>query len=261
MFFEKSHPSKPWVGGSNPSWITRTKPVPVRFLPHGDCFVIIRFIVPNQTSFNWILIAQTKGTVFDMPVELIPAFLFYCLVSSITPGPANLCSLAAALNFGKKQALIQWKGLFTGFTIISLCSVFATYFIGSIIGEYVTFLSYIGAVYILWLAWHIWKSGDPSEAAARKRCNFYTGLFVNLTNVKIMIYCLTALSAYVLPYRQDFFSLLTVGLLLPFTGPIANLVWLFAGAFLKKFFSQYRRPLNAVMALSLVFCSYSMVTH
>ena len=196
-----------------------------------------------------------------MPVELIPAFLFYCLVSSITPGPANLCSMAAALNFGKKQALIQWRGLFTGFTIISLCSVFATYFIGAVIGEYVTFLSYVGAAYILWLAWHIWKSGDPSEAAARDRCNFYTGLFVNLTNVKIMIYCLTALSAYVLPYRQDFISLLVVGLLLPFTGPLANLVWLFAGVGLKTFFSQYRHPLNALMALSLVFCAYSMVTH
>jgi cysteine/O-acetylserine efflux protein len=198
--------------------------------------------------------------VSDMPVELIPAFLFYCLVSSITPGPANLCSLASALNFGKKQALIQWRGLFTGFTIVSLCSVFTTYFIGTVIGEYVSFLSYIGAVYILWLAWNIWKSGGPSDAVARKRCNFYTGLFVNLTNVKIMIYCLTALSAYVLPYRQDFFSLLAVGLFLPFTGPIANLVRLFAGAVLKTFFSRYRRNLNTVMALSLVFCAYSMVT-
>ena len=194
-----------------------------------------------------------------MPVELIPAFLFYCLVSSITPGPANLCSLASALNFGKKQALVQWRGLFTGFTIISLTSVFVAYFIGTAIGEYVKYLSYLGAAYILWLAWHIWQSGDPSEVSAREHCNFFTGLFVNLTDVKIMIYCLTALSAYVLPYRQDFISLLVIGVFLPFTGPIANLVWLFAGVALKKFFSRYRRPINAAMALSLVFCAYSMV--
>ena len=153
------------------------------------------------------------------------------------------------------------RGLFTGFAIISLCAVFITYFIGAAIGSYVTYLSYVGAVYILWLAWHIWNSGDPSEAEARERCNLFTGLFVQLTNVKIMVYCLTALSAYVLPYRQDFFSLLTVGLFLPFTGPIANLVWLFAGAALKQFFSQYRRPLNVLMALSLVFCAYSMIAH
>ncbi|MBP5736246.1 MAG: LysE family transporter [Acidaminococcaceae bacterium] len=194
-----------------------------------------------------------------MPVELIPAFLFYCLVGSITPGPANLCSLASALNFGKKQALVQWRGLFTGFTIVSLCAVFVTYFVGAAMGTYVKYLSYVGAAYILWLAWHIWKSGDPSEVNARERCNFFTGLLVQLTNVKIMIYCLTALSAYVLPYKQDFLSLLIVGLLLPFTGPVANLVWLFSGVALQKFFFRYRRPLNAVMALSLVFCAYSMI--
>ena len=196
-----------------------------------------------------------------MPVELIPAFLFYCLVTTITPGPANLCSLVSALNFGKKQALIQWRGLFAGFTIVSLCSVFITYFIGTAIGSYVRYLAYVGAVYIIWLAWHIWKSGDPSEANAQEHCNFYTGLLVQLTNVKVMLYCMTALSAYILPYRQDFISLLIVGLLLPFTGPMANLVWLFAGVGLKKFFSRYRRPLNAVMALSLLFCAYSMVMH
>ena len=147
-----------------------------------------------------------------MPVELISAFLFYCLVTSITPGPANLCSLASALNFGKKQALIQWRGLFTGFVLVSLCSVFITYFIGTAIGSYVRYLAYVGAAYIIWLAWHIWKSGDPSEVNAQEHCNFFTGLFVQLTNVKVMIYCMTALSAYVLPYRQDFLSLLVVGL-------------------------------------------------
>ena len=26
IFFEKSHPSKPWVGSSNPSWITKNIP-------------------------------------------------------------------------------------------------------------------------------------------------------------------------------------------------------------------------------------------
>jgi len=203
-----------------------------------------------------MLCLKGGGTV---PLELIPAFLFYCLVASITPGPANLCSLASALNFGKKQALIQWRGLFAGFTIVSLCAVFTTYFIGAAIGEYVKYLSFVGAVYILWLAWNIWKSGDPSEVRAQERCNFFTGLFVQLTNVKIMVYCLTALSAYVLPYRQDFLSLLMVGLFMPFTGPVANLFWLFAGVGLKRFFSRYRRILNGIMALSLVFCAYSMV--
>ncbi len=46
---------------------------------------------------------------------------------------------------------------------------------------------------------------------------------------------------------------------LPFTGPIANLLWLFAGASLKRFFEHYQKPVNVVMALSLAFCAVSIV--
>lgn len=180
-------------------------------------------------------------------------------MSSITPGPANLCSLSAALNYGRERALIQWRGLFTGFAIISLCSVFVTYFVGAALGEYVKYLAYVGAAYILWLAWQIFTATDAKKSDAAKRCNFYTGLFVNLTNVKIIIYCLTALSAYVLPYSQNFLTLLAVGIFLPFTGPICNLAWLFAGVSLQKIFKRHRRIINAAMSISLIFCALSLI--
>lgn len=194
-----------------------------------------------------------------MPSYIIPSFLFFCFVSSITPGPANLCSLSASLNYGKERALIQWRGLFVGFFIISMLAVFTTYFVGEVLGEYVKYLSYIGATYILWLAWQIFNADNAKGSEARKYCNFYTGLLVNLTNVKVIIYCLTALSAYVLPYSQNFSSLLMVGLFLPFTGPICNLTWLFSGVYLQKIFRRHRKPINAAMALSLVFCALSLV--
>ena len=38
-----------------------------------------------------------------MPVSQIPAFLVYCYIGAITPGPANLCSLSAALRLGQFQ--------------------------------------------------------------------------------------------------------------------------------------------------------------
>ena len=70
------------------------------------------------------------------------------------------------------------------------------------------YLSWIGAAYLCWMAWHTLKSagigsGESSErsegageqsdngeaadeAAAAKNCNFMTGLLVNLTNVKVI---------------------------------------------------------------------------
>ena len=56
-----------------------------------------------------------------MPVALIPSFLFYCYINGITPGPANLCSLSASLNAGKKVALRQWWGSRKVYLIFCLC--------------------------------------------------------------------------------------------------------------------------------------------
>ena len=196
-----------------------------------------------------------------MPVSLIPSFLLYCYVGAITPGPANLCSLSAALRYGKGPALKQWRGLFVGFFLVSMASVLATWLLGAAMSQYVGVLSWVGAAYILWMAWHMLRSsGVQADQDPAAPC-FRNGLLVQLTNVKIMVFCLAALGSYVLPYTRSFWVLLAVGLFLPFTGPMANLVWLFAGASLQKLFVNHRRTVDIVMAISLALCAVSLVWH
>ena len=194
-----------------------------------------------------------------MPVSLIPSFLIYCFVGAITPGPANLCSLGAALRYGRGPALRQWRGLFCGFFLDSMGAVAVTWLLGAALDRYVGALSWIGAAYLLWMAWHMLRPGgaDPDRDPAAP--TFLTGLLVNLTNVKVIIFCIAALSGYVLPYNSSIWALLAVGLFLPFTGPVCNLVWLFAGASLQKLFARHRRTVDAAMALSLALCAASLV--
>ena len=194
-----------------------------------------------------------------MPVSIIPSFLIYAYIGAITPGPANLCSLASALRYGRKAALQQWKGIFFGFFVVSMCSVAVTYLLGTALNEYVSYLSWIGAAYILWMAWHMLRSSGIETDENPDRPTFRRGLFVQLTNVKIMVYCLTAMSSYVLPYTDSFWRLLGVGLFMTFTGPIGNLIWLFAGASLQKLFSKYSKIINVILALSLAACAVSLL--
>ena len=77
---------------------------------------------------------------------MLPSFLLYCYVGAITPGPANLCSLSAALRYGRGPALRQWRGLFTGFFLVSVASVLATWLLGTALNQYVGMLSWLGAV-------------------------------------------------------------------------------------------------------------------
>lgn len=194
-----------------------------------------------------------------MPTSMIPSFLIYCYIGAITPGPANLCSLSAALRYGRGPALRQWRGLFTGFFTISMLSVIATYFLGTVLNQYVGVLAWVGAAYILWLAWHMLTSAGIELSESRNQPCFRTGFLLQLTNVKIIVFCMTALSSFVLPYTGSFRALLAVGLFLPFTGPIANLVWLFAGVSMQKLFSNHRKAVDIVMAVSLALCAVSLV--
>ena len=196
-----------------------------------------------------------------MPKELIPSFLFYCFVNGITPGPANLSSLSASMNYGKRRALNQWRGLFTGFLVDAMLAAAFCVLLGQAVGEHIRFLTYIGAAYIVWLAVHIFLSREDSSEADDKNCNFWTGLLVQLTNAKVILFCVTALSSYVRVYTDSIPALFLTACFLPFTGPVCNLAWLFAGASLRTVFLRHRRLINTVMAASLLLCAANLVLH
>ncbi len=194
-----------------------------------------------------------------MPAELLPSFLFYCFVSSITPGPANLCSLSAAVRYGRRPALVQWRGMFTGFFLVSMAAAVFVYLLGTALGEYAKALSWAGAAYILYLALQMLRSaGAEAEQDPARPC-FRTGLLIQLTNVKVMIYCVTALGSYVLPYAASLPALGAASLFLSCTGPAANLVWLFTGAALQRFFADHRAAVDRGMAAALALCAAGLV--
>ena len=193
-----------------------------------------------------------------IPSELVPSLILYCFVSAITPGPANLCSLASAVKYGRRQALKQWRGIFIGFGIVAFAASLAVWFLGTVLHQWLDILSLIGAGYILWLAWQI-KRSSGGRAEAKPHCNFLTGLLVQLTNPKVMIFCVTALTTYVLPYTDNYGQLLLIAMLLPFTGPMGNLVWLFSGSVLQRFYQSHQQAINNVMAALLVICAISII--
>ena len=195
----------------------------------------------------------------DVPLSVFVSLVFFVFISGITPGPANLTTLAAALNYGKQRALTQWRGILAGFAFDSLVAAALVWTVGTAMEGVVPYLSWIGAAYILYLAWHIWRSDESTESEAGKTCSFRTGFLLQTTNVKVIVTCLTAQVSYVLPYAETFWPVLAVALFLPCVGPSCNLVWLFAGVKLRALFARRRKLINGLMALSLIFCAASIV--
>ena len=189
-----------------------------------------------------------------MPIALLPSLLLAIIVVGYTPGPANLYSLACCLKYGRRKALKMWWGLCTGFCIDLVIMVFLTHLLGEVMGHYVIYLKYFGVAYILWLAWKMLRYQGVDNAEA-KDCTFTSGLIMQLTNAKMLLFELTVFTTYVLPYSDRFIHLFLVAPLLLLAGPGANFAWLYAGAYLRRFLHKYRQQVDIIMALLLVGCA------
>ncbi len=148
----------------------------------------------------------------------------------------------------------MWLGLLVGFSIAVVVLAVLTHYIGEAMGQYVKYVKYLGAAYILYLAWKTYSSSGKTQNKSRD-CTFLSGMVVQLTNAKILLFDLMVFSTFVLPHSEKLPDLLSVAPFIALAGPGANLVWLLLGGFLHKFFSHHQRKMEITMALCLVFCA------
>lgn len=192
-----------------------------------------------------------------MPIEQLPALLLAILAVGYTPGPANIYAMSCSLRYGCRASMRMWCGLLCGFLTAALLAAAAAHIAGMAFREYVPYLRYLAAAYIIYLAWKTYRAGISSEGDTQP--TFASGFVVQLTNAKIILFDLSCYSAFVLPYSQRFLDLLPVTALLILAGPGANLVWLLAGGAIKPFVYRYAKTVSAVMAVALLLCAVMMV--
>lgn len=189
-----------------------------------------------------------------MPIDHLPSLLALVLAIGYTPGPANIFSLMCSMRHGRRKALKMWLGLFAGFSVAVVVLAVLTHFIGEAMGQYVKYVKYVGAAYILYLAWKTYSSSGKPQGQSRD-CSFLSGMVVQLTNAKILLFDLMVFSSFVLPYSEKLSDLLAVAPFIAIAGPGANLVWLLMGGFLHRLFSRHQRKMEIAMALCLVACA------
>lgn len=182
------------------------------------------------------------------------ALLLQIIIVGFTPGPANIFALTTAIRFGRRKALKVWAGLFTGACIAVLLMALLTHFIGEALGDYVKYLKYLGALYIIYLAYKIYKSHDDRDNQ-KGDCTFLSGMIMQLTNAKILLFEISTFSTFVLPYSNSFTSMLPVAVTLLIAGPGANFFWLMAGSFLSDLYYSHYKQINIGSAIALVLCA------
>lgn len=189
----------------------------------------------------------------------LSAFLSYVFISTFTPGPNNIMSMTNATKFGFKKSLPFNLGVFIGFFIIMLLCSFLSVTLFSLIPSIKPFMTFIGAAYILWLAFKIYNSKTHKTNDDDKHVmSIWTAVVLQFVNVKVILYVFTILSTFIVPYYQSWYSLVIFSAFLAFIGFVSTCCWSLFGSVFQKIFTEHEKLVNIVMALLLVYCAVSL---
>ena len=185
-------------------------------------------------------------------------FLIYCFITAYTPGANNLLSMSNAIRLGFRRSVRFNLGILAGFAIVmSVCTVFsATLY--SYLPKVKIVMQILGAAYMLYLAWKVWKSSSELSTSGDQEASFLSGMVLQFVNPKIYIYAITAMSLYILPVYHSSAALIGFTVILSLLGASGSFVWALFGAVFCKFFSKHAKSVNVIMALLLIYCAISL---
>ncbi len=125
--------------------------------------------------------------------ENLISFALATVALAISPGPDNMYVLTQSLANGAKSGLATTAGLISGCIVHTTLLAFGVSALLTASQPIYFSIKILGAVYLLYLAFQVWKS-DASisvRATASKKSHaqlFQQGVVMNLLNPKVMIF-------------------------------------------------------------------------
>ncbi|MDR7379582.1 threonine/homoserine/homoserine lactone efflux protein [Rhodoferax ferrireducens] len=188
-----------------------------------------------------------------MSTQLFFALTLFAFVSSVTPGPNNLMLLASGVNHGFRATLPHMVGISVGVFILLTSVGMGLGLLLEQIPQLYLVLKWLGAAYLLYLAWGVATAGAPKDAEAKRPISFWGAAGFQWVNPKAWVMAVGAFSSY-LPAHSG--SALVLGTAILFA--VVNLptisLWALFGSRLRHWLRipHYRRIFNGLMAVLLV---------
>ena len=141
-----------------------------------------------------------------LSTETISAFFLASTLLAIAPGPDNVFVLTQSALHGKASGLVVVFGLCTGLLVHTGAVAFGVAVLFQASALAFTLLKVIGAGYLLYLAWqifrvspeHIHMNNNPQRSLATL---YRRGIIMNVTNPKVSIFFLAFLPQFADPGR------------------------------------------------------------
>jgi threonine/homoserine/homoserine lactone efflux protein len=189
-----------------------------------------------------------------MTPEQAVAFLLFAVAAAGTPGPSNLLLTATGAQVGVLRGLPCLLGVTVGMGVMMFLVAFG---LGRVVLASPTALralNWIGAAFLLWLAWKIATTGRRDAAAGRKPVGFIGAAAFQWVNPKSWLVCASAAGAYLTAGSGSALAQASAfGALFVLASLPCCFVWLAFGATAQRFLrtERARRTFNVAMAVLL----------
>jgi cysteine/O-acetylserine efflux protein len=188
------------------------------------------------------------------------SLISYVLISTFTPGPSNISSASMAVIHGYKKTINYQMGLAVGvFFLMILSGLFSTMLL-AIFPSLEPIMQYIGAGYILYLAFGILKASYSFNEENTKPLGMASGLMLQILNPKLIVYAFTLFSAFLTPITTNIALLVFMAILLAGTSFCATSVWALFGTAIQSYLHNPRMKtvVNIILSLSLAYTALSL---
>ncbi|HAU5008718.1 LysE family translocator [Proteus mirabilis] len=198
-----------------------------------------------------------------MTFDIFLSLAIFSFVTSITPGPNNIMLLASGINFGFKRTMPHAIGVSLGFFVMLLAVGIG---IGALIKSspiIYNILKYLGALYLLWLAWKtaISHSVEQNSNKQGSPLTLLEAALFQWINPKSWMMAISGITLYTSP-QYPYISMLLVAIIFTLINFPCVAIWATFGHSLRerlknpkilKLFNFIMGGLLALSAISVLF--------
>ncbi|HBC7455093.1 TPA: LysE family translocator [Proteus mirabilis] len=198
-----------------------------------------------------------------MTFDIFLSLAIFSFVTSITPGPNNIMLLASGINFGLKRTMPHAIGVSLGFFVMLLAVGIG---IGALIKSspiIYNILKYLGALYLLWLAWKtaISHSVEQNSNKQGSPLTLLEAALFQWINPKSWMMAISGITLYTSP-QYPYISMLLVAIIFTLINFPCVAIWATFGHGLRerlknpkilKLFNFIMGGLLALSAISVLF--------
>ncbi|MCW8885578.1 MAG: LysE family translocator [Motiliproteus sp.] len=136
--------------------------------------------------------------------NILAGFIVTCVLLDLAPGPDNLYVLAQSISSGFKAGFAVILGLCTGLVVHTFAVVvgIAALVQSSLLAF--TVLKYLGAAYLIYLAWQAFRSGKQQISTGPGNGQplfalYRRGILMSISNPKLLVFFLAFLPQFANP--------------------------------------------------------------